>query len=66
MKKHNSILKSARIQKSWTPEYVCEQVGVSLNTYNRWETGSQLPRRTSLDALCKVFAMSAEETQNTC
>src|SRR6266487_2075125 len=61
MKKHNSMLKSARVQKSWTPEFVSEKVGVSLNTYNRWETGSQLPRHASLDALCKVFEMSPEE-----
>src|SRR5450755_1102280 len=55
------MLMSARMQKSWTPEYVCEQIGVSLNTYNRWEAGSQLPRHASLAALCKVFALSAEE-----
>jgi len=61
MKKHNSMLKSARVQKSWTPEFVSEKVGVSLNTYNRWETGSQLPRHASLEALCKVFEMSPEE-----
>ena len=61
MKKRNSMLMSARMQKSWTPEYVCEQIGVSLNTYNRWEAGSQLPRHASLAALCKVFALSAEE-----
>ncbi len=61
MKKHNSMLKSARINKSWTPEFVSERVGVSLNTYIRWETGSQLPRHSSLDALCKVFEMSPEE-----
>src|SRR6266516_3929194 len=60
MKKHNSMLKSARVQKSWTPEFVSEKVGVRLNTSNRWETGSQLPRHASLDALCKVFEMSPE------
>jgi transcriptional regulator with XRE-family HTH domain len=61
MQKRNSMLKSARMQKSWTPEYVCAQIGVSLNTYNRWEAGSQLPRHASLAALCTVFAMSPEE-----
>src|SRR3981081_2711089 len=58
MKKHNTMLKSARMQKSWTPEFVSEKVGVSLNTYIRWETGVQLPRLSSLDALCKVFERS--------
>src|SRR6266496_4060412 len=61
MKKHNTMLKSARMKKSWTPEFVSEKVGVSLNTYIRWETGAQLPRLSSLDALCKVFGMPPEE-----
>ncbi len=61
MKKRNSMLKSVRMQKSWTVEYVCEQIGVSLNTYKRWEAGSQLPGRASLAALCKVFALLPEE-----
>ena len=61
MKKRESILKSARVQRSWTAQYVSQQVGVSLNTYNRWEAGTQVPRHASLDALCRVFAMSAEE-----
>jgi transcriptional regulator with XRE-family HTH domain len=61
MKKHASMLKSARLQKNWTAQYVSKQVGVSLNTYNRWEAGSQVPRLASLDALCKIFAMSPEE-----
>ncbi len=61
MEKRNSMLKSARMQKSWTPEYVCEQIGVSLNTYKRWEAGSQLPGHASLAALCKIFALLPEE-----
>ncbi len=61
MKKNNSMLQSARMKKSWTPEFVSEKVGVTLNTYNRWETGVQTPRPSSLDALCKVFEMSPAE-----
>jgi len=61
MKIHNTMLKSARIKKSWTPEYVSGKIGVSLNTYNRWEAGLQMPRPSSLGALCKVFEMSPEE-----
>jgi transcriptional regulator with XRE-family HTH domain len=61
MKKYNSMLKSARLEKSWTREFVSEQVGVSLNTYSRWETGVQLPRHASLYALCEIFKMSPEE-----
>ncbi len=61
MVKQNDMLKSARIKKSWTPEFVSKQVGVSRNTYIRWETGTQMPRLSSLDALCKVFEMSPVE-----
>ena len=61
MVKQNSMLKSARMQKSWTPEFVSKQVGVSRSTYIRWETGMQMPRLSSLDALCKVFEMSPAE-----
>ncbi|GAC1365455.1 MAG: hypothetical protein PVS3B1_03600 [Ktedonobacteraceae bacterium] len=31
---------------------------MSRNTYARWEAGTQMPRLSSLDALCKVFEMS--------
>lgn len=61
MKKHNTMLKTARLKKSWTPEFVSSKVGVSLNTYIRWEAGVQTPRISSLDALCKVFEMSPAE-----
>ena len=61
MKKSNVSLHSARLQKSWSREFVSQQVGVSLNTYIRWEMGQQTPRLASLQALCEVFAMSPEE-----
>ncbi len=61
MKKYNSMLKSARLKNSWTPEFVSKQVGVSKNTYSRWEAGLQNPNAASLTALCRVFQMSAEE-----
>jgi transcriptional regulator with XRE-family HTH domain len=61
MKKHNTMLKTARLKKSWTAEFVSGKVGVSLNTYIRWEAGVQTPRLSSLEALCKVFEMSPEE-----
>lgn len=61
MKKNNTMLQSARIKKSWTPEFVSKKVGVSLNTYIRWETGIQVPRPSSLNALCNVFEMTPTE-----
>lgn len=61
MDKQNGMLRSARMQKCWTPEFVSGQVGVSRHTYIRWEAGVQIPRHASLDALCKIFAMSPAE-----
>lgn len=63
MKQQNStsLLKTARLQKSWTPEFVSKKVGVSLSTYIRWESGMQTPRHTSLHALCAIFEMSPAE-----
>lgn len=61
MVEQNSMLRSARIKKSWTPEFVSQRVGVRRSTYIRWETGMQMPRLSSLNALCQVFEMSAAE-----
>jgi tetratricopeptide (TPR) repeat protein/DNA-binding XRE family transcriptional regulator len=61
MDKDNKLLKSARLRKCWTPKFVSEQVGVSRNTYMRWESGAQIPRPTSLGALCEIFNMSPAE-----
>jgi transcriptional regulator with XRE-family HTH domain len=61
MKKQNNLLKSARIERCWTPEFVSGKVGVSLSTYTRWEAGRQRPYPSSLSALCQVFEMSAVE-----
>lgn len=61
MEKPNSLLKTARMERSWTPAFVSAQVGVSLNTYQRWESGIQIPRQGSLKALCQMFAMSPDE-----
>ncbi|HEY7416783.1 MAG TPA: helix-turn-helix transcriptional regulator [Ktedonobacteraceae bacterium] len=61
MKQSETPLKVARLQKQWTPEFVSHQIGVSLRTYHRWEAGAQIPRSTSLQALCQMFHMSPEE-----
>jgi tetratricopeptide (TPR) repeat protein/transcriptional regulator with XRE-family HTH domain len=61
MKKDNSLLRAARIYRKWTTEFVSKQVGVSHTTYMRWEMGIQIPRNTSLNALCKIFSLSPAE-----
>ena len=55
------MLRSARLAKQWTEEFVCGQVGVKLKTYIRWETGLQIPRLASLEVLCRIFSMSVVE-----
>jgi len=42
-------------------EKAAEKVGVSLNTYSRWETGRQRPRLYSLGLLCTTFGMKPVE-----
>lgn len=61
MRKDNNLLRSARKYRKWTMEFASKQIGVSRITYMRWEMGTQLPRHTSLDALCRVFSLSAGE-----
>lgn len=61
MKQNSNLLKIARINKSWTPDFVSGRVGVSLSTYARWEAGLQMPRPASLHILCEVFEMSPGE-----
>src|SRR5579859_3574362 len=61
MRKNNGMLRSARLSKQWTEEFVSEQVGVKVRTYVLWETGAQIPRYTSLEALCRLFSMSPVE-----
>jgi transcriptional regulator with XRE-family HTH domain len=61
MKQHESLLRIARLKKCWTPEFVSEKVGVTLNTYNRWESGMQIPRISSIYALSQIFEMTPSE-----
>src|SRR5882724_12280613 len=61
MKKSDASLHAARLKKSWTREFVCQKVGVSLKTYIRWETGQLIPSRDALQSLSEIFAMSLQE-----
>jgi transcriptional regulator with XRE-family HTH domain/tetratricopeptide (TPR) repeat protein len=48
-------LKSARLDRNWTQEYVAEQVGVDVMTIRRWEQGQNMPRPRQYYQLCKLF-----------
>lgn len=57
----NRKLENARLKRRWSIETACKQVGVSVNTFNRWERGLQLPQLATLDQLCKAFGLPPEE-----
>jgi len=57
----NKKLRTARERRFWSMEKAAEKVGVSLNTYSRWETGRQRPRLYSLGRLCMAFGMEPVE-----
>src|ERR1700738_3673430 len=57
----NEQLEAARMHKRWGVTVASEKVGVSVNTFNRWERGLQVPQLSTLDMVCKAFDMSPEE-----
>ncbi len=61
MIRSNEKLEAARMNKRWSVAIASEKVGVSVNTFNRWERGLQVPQLGTLDQLCKAFALSPED-----
>jgi len=57
----NENLRRARLGKHWSVAAASREVGVSTNTFNRWERGVQIPQMATLDQLCVAFAMSADD-----
>jgi transcriptional regulator with XRE-family HTH domain len=57
----NEKLAAARLQKRWSIAVASEKAGVSINTFNRWERGLQVPQLGTLDQVCKAFDLSPEE-----
>lgn len=57
----NDKLQRARLEKHWSIAVASERVGVSANTFARWERGLQIPQMATLDLLCATFEMSAED-----
>ena len=57
----NEQLEAARMRKRWSVNVASEKVGVSVNTFNRWERGLQIPQLSTLDMVCRAFDMSPEE-----
>ncbi|HEX7736760.1 MAG TPA: helix-turn-helix transcriptional regulator [Ktedonobacteraceae bacterium] len=57
----NEKLQRARLEKRWSVAAASRRAGVSVNTFNRWERGLQVPQLATLDQLLAAFEMSAEE-----
>ncbi len=57
----NEKLVAARLHKRWSIAVASEKAGVSINTFNRWERGLQIPQLSTLDQVCKAFDLSPEE-----
>ncbi len=61
MVRPNEKLEAARMNRRWSVALASKKVGVSINTFNRWERGLQVPQLGTLDQLCKAFALSPED-----
>jgi transcriptional regulator with XRE-family HTH domain len=57
----NFRLRRARVRQLWTIKQAAARVGVSPQTYIRWELGTQLPHLSSLDLLCQAFRARPED-----
>ncbi len=57
----NEKLETARMRKRWSVAVASEKAGVSVNTFNRWERGLQVPQLGTLDLVCKAFDLPPEE-----
>jgi DNA-binding XRE family transcriptional regulator len=57
----NVRLKRARARRFWTIQQAAELIGVSFQTYIRWEHGTQVPHFSSLEMLCKTFGAKPED-----
>jgi DNA-binding XRE family transcriptional regulator len=55
----NMKLRVARKRNMWTLSEIADMVGVSPQTYQRWERGTQDPHLSSLRKLCEVFQRDA-------
>src|SRR2546429_3371025 len=55
-------LRRERQRRGWSREYIAEQVGIAdSKTIGRWERGVAFPSSYSLQKLCTLFGMSAQE-----
>jgi len=49
-------IRQCRVLKGWTQEQLARNIGVSLNTVQRWESGKTVPSPLAMEKLQKVLA----------
>ena len=54
-------LKSHRVSRGFTQEYVAETLGVSRQAVSKWENGTSDPSTANLMALAKLYGLSVDE-----
>jgi transcriptional regulator with XRE-family HTH domain len=63
MDKLTDKLKFCRTKKGWTLEQMARNVGVSLNTVQRWESGKTKPSPLAMEKLRQLFKEILEQEQ---
>lgn len=56
-------IRQCRVSKSWTQEQLARNVGVSLNTVQRWESGKTRPSPLAMEKLQRVLGDVLEGDQ---
>lgn len=56
-------IKCCRNSKGWTQEYLARQLGVSLNTVQRWELGKTKPSPLAAEKLQNILGDILEREQ---
>jgi len=55
MSKLADKIRQCRVLKGWTQEQLARNIGVSLNTVQRWESGKTIPSPLAMEKLQKVL-----------
>ncbi len=55
------VLKSRRVARGMTQEFVAEALGVSRQAVSKWESGRSDPSTTNLMALAKLYGLTPED-----
>ncbi|MFC1912248.1 helix-turn-helix transcriptional regulator [Chloroflexota bacterium] len=56
-------LRQCRLAKEWTQEQLARNIGVSLNTVQRWESGKTRPSPLAAEKLQELFKEILERDQ---